>query len=39
VRSLVIHNEGDINVQSRPGRTDFSVSLPIANGPDAGAKP
>jgi signal transduction histidine kinase len=38
VRSLVIHNEGDINVQSRPGRTDFSVSLPIASGPDAGAK-
>jgi signal transduction histidine kinase len=38
VRSLVIHNEGDINVQSRPGRTDFSVSLPIAAGPDAGAK-
>jgi signal transduction histidine kinase len=38
VRSLVIHNEGDINVQSRPGRTDFSVSLPIADGPDAGAK-
>jgi signal transduction histidine kinase len=38
VRSLVIHNEGDINVQSRPGRTDFSVSLPMANGPDAGAK-
>jgi signal transduction histidine kinase len=38
VRTLVIHNDGDINVESRPGRTDFSVSLPIANGPDAGAK-
>jgi signal transduction histidine kinase len=38
VRSLVVHNEGDINVQSRPGRTDFSVSLPIADGADAGAK-
>lgn len=37
VRSLVIHNEGDINVQSRPGRTAFSVSLPIVNGADAGA--
>jgi signal transduction histidine kinase len=32
VRSLVIHNEGDINVESRPGRTDFSVSLKIADG-------
>jgi signal transduction histidine kinase len=37
VRSLVIHNDGDINVQSRPGLTDFSVSLPMANGSDAGA--
>jgi len=36
VRSLVIHNEGDINVQSRPGRTDFSVSLPAAVKADAG---
>jgi signal transduction histidine kinase len=38
VRSLVIHNEGDVNVESRPGRTDFSVSLPLADGSDAGAK-
>jgi signal transduction histidine kinase len=36
VRSLVIHNDGDINVQSRPGRTDFSVSLPAAVKADAG---
>jgi signal transduction histidine kinase len=39
VRSLVIHNEGDINVESRPGRTDFSVSLPLAGRADAGVKP
>jgi signal transduction histidine kinase len=38
VRRLVIHNAGDINVESRPGRTDFSVSLPSANGTDGGAK-
>jgi len=37
VRRLVIHNDGDINVESRPGRTDFSVSLPIAEGADTGA--
>ena len=38
VRSLVIHNDGDVNVDSRPGRTDFSVSLPLAETADAGAK-
>ena len=38
VRRLVIHNAGDINVESRPGRTDFSVSLPSANGTGGGAK-
>jgi signal transduction histidine kinase len=37
-RRLVVHNEGDINVESRPGRTDFSVSLRLADGADAGAK-
>jgi signal transduction histidine kinase len=37
VRSLVIHNEGDINMQSRPGRTDFSVSLLPADNADGGA--
>jgi signal transduction histidine kinase len=35
VRRLVRHNEGDIDVESRPGRTEFRVSLPIAD--DAGS--
>jgi signal transduction histidine kinase len=39
VRRLVIHNDADINVESRPGRTDFSVSFPRADVEDAGAKP
>jgi signal transduction histidine kinase len=30
VRRLVSHNDGDIDVDSRPGRTEFRVSLPIA---------
>lgn len=30
VRRLVRHNEGDISVQSQPGRTEFQVALPIA---------
>jgi len=37
VRRLVIHNDGDINVESRPGRTDFSVSLPLAEGAEPAA--
>ena len=34
VRRLVRHNDGDITVESRPGRTEFRVELPIAT-PDA----
>ena len=30
VRRLVQHNEGEIAVESRPGRTEFQVTLPIA---------
>ena len=30
VRRLVRHNEGDISVESRPGRTEFRVALPVA---------
>jgi signal transduction histidine kinase len=30
VRRLVLHNEGEISVESRPGRTEFRVTLPIA---------
>ena len=29
-RQLVRRNSGDIEVESRPGRTEFSVSLPVA---------
>jgi signal transduction histidine kinase len=32
VRRLVGHNEADIEVDSMPGRTEFRVSLPIADG-------
>jgi signal transduction histidine kinase len=38
VRRLVIHNDGDINVESRPGRTAFSVSLPLADSSEAGGR-
>jgi signal transduction histidine kinase len=30
VRRLVRHNEGDIEVESQPGRTEFRVWLPLA---------
>jgi signal transduction histidine kinase len=30
VRRLVVHNEGEITVDSQPGRTEFRVALPIA---------
>jgi signal transduction histidine kinase len=33
VRRLVRRNDGDIGVESRPGRTEFQVTLPVA--PDA----
>jgi signal transduction histidine kinase len=32
VRRLVQHNDGEITVESQPGRTEFRVSLPIAEG-------
>jgi signal transduction histidine kinase len=35
VRRLVRHNDGDISVESGPGRTEFRVALP-AVGIDAG---
>jgi signal transduction histidine kinase len=31
VRRLVRHNDGDIEVDSQPGRTEFRVFLPIAS--------
>jgi len=30
VRRLIRHNEGDIEVESQPGRTEFRVALPLA---------
>ena len=30
VRRLVRHNDGEIDVESRPGRTEFRVALPAA---------
>ncbi len=39
VRRLVQHNDGRIGVESRPGRTEFQVTLPIAEieGAEGGA--
>jgi len=37
VRRLLGHNEGSIEVDSRPGRTEFSMSFPIASAPAGGA--
>jgi signal transduction histidine kinase len=36
VRRLVRHNDADITVESRPGRTEFRVELPVA---DSAARP
>jgi nitrogen-specific signal transduction histidine kinase len=38
VRRLVGHNDGEMEVESQPGRTEFRVSLPIADTPAAGAQ-
>ena len=39
VRRLVRHNDGEIEVESRPGRTEFRVSLPLAAIDEAGGRP
>ena len=39
VRRLVRHNDGQISVESRPGRTEFRVVLPVAEAPQAPAVP
>jgi len=38
VRRLVSHNDADIDVESRPGRTEFRVSLPMAGAESAGGR-
>jgi signal transduction histidine kinase len=37
VRRLVSHNNGDIDLESQPGRTEFRVSLPLAD-PNGGGR-
>jgi signal transduction histidine kinase len=39
VRRLVSHNDAEIDVESRPGRTEFRVSLPLAEMDGAGGRP
>jgi signal transduction histidine kinase len=39
VRRLVIHNDAEIEFESAPGRTEFRVSLPLAETDRPGAKP
>jgi nitrogen-specific signal transduction histidine kinase len=39
VRRLVTHNDGEIDVETRPGRTEFRVSLPVAETASAGERP
>ena len=36
VRRLVIHNDAEIDVETRPGRTEFRVSLPLADASEQG---
>ena len=38
VRRLVSHNDADIDVESRPGRTEFRVSLLMAGAESAGGR-
>jgi len=39
VRRLVRHNDGDITVESRPGRTEFRVVLPMVEFGSDGVEP
>jgi signal transduction histidine kinase len=38
VRRLIIHNDAEIEVESRPGRTEFRVSLPLAETDGSGER-
>jgi signal transduction histidine kinase len=39
VRRLITHNNAEIDVESRPGRTEFRVSLPVAETAATGNRP
>jgi signal transduction histidine kinase len=39
VRRLITHNDGEIDVESRPGRTEFRVSLAIVEAGGPGGRP
>ncbi len=39
VRRLIDRHDGDIEVQSQPGRTEFIVSLPVAGAAEPGTRP
>jgi len=39
VRRLLVHNNADIEVESAPGRTEFRVSLPVAEANGAAGQP
>ena len=39
VKRLIIHNDAEIEVDTRPGRTEFRVSLQLAETSAAGARP
>ena len=36
VRRLASHNDSEVEVDSRPGRTEFCVSLPVAEADESG---
>jgi signal transduction histidine kinase len=38
VRKLIRHNDGEISVESRPGRTEFCVALPAVATESLGAR-
>jgi signal transduction histidine kinase len=38
VRRLVRHNDGEISVESEPGRTEFTVAIPLANDSTGGKR-
>jgi len=39
VKRLVSHNDAEIEVETRPGRTEFRVTLPLAETGGSGERP